>query len=311
MEILTGAAVSPGVAVAEAVVLEAEDYRIPRRLVPAEEATGQLELLASAIVAATAELQDQYDTLAAHAGKDAADVFRWHIGVVNDGRLRTEVERLINTELYSAAYATSTVMRQQQRRFRQMTDPLLAERIRDVQDIERRLLRHILGEAAQELSEVTSPVVLIAHDLSPSQAANLGSTKVVGLALDMGGPTSHTAILLRALGRPAVIGVTDISTRVSGGDVVIIDGTNELVIIDPDEATLAEYRAQEQSFVRLTDELDHLRDLEAGHSRRHADHAHGQHRVPRGGRHLRSQGGGRCGAVPHRVPLPGQQGTAD
>ncbi len=263
MEILTGTAVSPGVAVAEAVVLEAEDYRIPHRTVPQEEVAGQLALFESAVTSATAELQRQYDDLASHSGKDAADVFRWHIGVINDRRLKSEIESLVQEKRHSAAYATSTVMRKQQVRFQKMTDPLLAERIRDVQDIERRLLRHILGESAEDLAHLTKPVILIAHDLTPSQTAHLDRTKVVGLALDMGGPTSHTAILLRALGQPAVIGVSDISTRVSGGDLVIIDGTNELVIISPDEATLAEYRTQEQSFVRLTDELGHLRDLEA------------------------------------------------
>lgn len=201
--------------------------------------------------------------MAARAGRDTAAVFRWHIGVLTDARLRGEIESLIKKKRHSAAYATSTVMRHQQQRFLQMSDPLLAERVRDVQDIERRLLRHILGEAREDLAHLTLPVVLVAHDLTPSQTANLASTRVVGLALDVGGPTSHTAILLRALGRPAVVGVNEVSTRISGGDLVIVDGTNELVIIDPDESTLAQYRAQEQSFVRLTDELDHFRDLEA------------------------------------------------
>ena len=263
MEIFTGTSVAAGVAVAEAVVLEAEDYRIPERTVPTEDVSRQFELLESALSRAVAELQTQSDDLASHAGREAADVFRWHIGVLEDPRLRGQIEGLIHKHRYSAAYATSTVMRNQQRRFLQMSDPLLAERIRDVQDIERRLIRNILGEGREDLAHLTKPVVLVAHDLAPSLTATLVNTKVVGLALDAGGPTSHAAILLRALGRPAVIGVSDIATRVGGGDLVIVDGSNELVIVSPDAATLAEYRAQEQSFVRLADELDHLRDLEA------------------------------------------------
>ncbi|MHC4093813.1 MAG: phosphoenolpyruvate-utilizing N-terminal domain-containing protein, partial [Planctomycetota bacterium] len=250
MEILTGTAVCAGVVVAEAVVLEAEDYRIPQRTVAAEEVEAQLAVLEGAFNSAVAALQQQYDELASHAGKDAADVFRWHIGVLQDARLLNEIQGLIKKKRYSAAYATSMVMRNQQRRFLQMSDPLLAERIRDVQDIERRLLRHILGESREDLAHLSKPVVLIAHDLTPSQTAHISATRVVGLALDAGGPTSHTAILLRALARPAVIGVGDISTRVSGGDLVIVDGTNQLVIVSPDAATLAEYRAQEQSYVR-------------------------------------------------------------
>ena len=262
MEILTGTAVCSGVAIAEAVVLEAEDFRIPQRIVARKEVAGQLEILSTAVADALAELQRQYEDLTTQTGRDAADVFRWHIGVLKDVRLRGEIESLVKQKRHSAAYATSTVMRKQQRRFMQMADPLLAERIRDVQDIERRLLRHILGAKREDLLHLTQPVVLVAHDLTPTQTATLGNTRVVGVALDAGGPTSHTAILLRALGRPAVIGVADIGTRVSGGDLVIIDGTNELVIVDPDAATLEQYRTQERSYVKLTDELEHLRDLE-------------------------------------------------
>ncbi|MFQ5490627.1 MAG: phosphoenolpyruvate--protein phosphotransferase [Phycisphaerae bacterium] len=263
MEIFTGTAVAPGVAVAEAVVLEGEDHRIPLRTVHAEDVAGELKLLAAALEQSIAELHEQYEELVEHAGRDAADVFRWHIGVLEDSRIRDEIEQQITKRRHSAAYATSTIMRKQQRRFMQMHDPLLAERIRDVQDIERRLLRHILGEKREDLAHLTKPVILVAHDLPPSLTATLGGTKVVGLALDAGGATSHTAILMRALGRPAVIGVTDIATRVSGGDLVVVDGSNQLVIVDPDPATLADYKSRHESFVRLTDELDHLRDLEA------------------------------------------------
>jgi len=263
MEILTGAAVCSGVAIAEAVVLEAEEYRIQRRSVAPEDVTAERTILQAALRGAVAELLHQLEVTANQVGKDAAEVFRWHIGVLQDPRFQGEIETLIQEKCYSAAHATSTVMRNLQRRFLRMNDPLLVERLRDVQDIERRLLRHILGESREDLAHLTQGVILIAHDLSPSQSAHLGSTLVTGIALDAGGPTSHTAILLRALGRPSVIGLGDISTRVSGGDLVIVDGNNQLVIVAPDESTLAEYRNQERSYVRLTDELGHLRDLPA------------------------------------------------
>jgi phosphotransferase system enzyme I (PtsI) len=144
-----------------------------------------------------------------------------------------------------------------------MTDPLLVERIRDVQDIERRLLRHILGESREDIAHLTQPVILVAHDLTPTQTAQLAHTKVVGVALDAGAATSHTAILLRSWGKPGVIGLNDIGTRVSGGDQVIIDGTNQLVIANPDGATLGDYQSRLADFQRLTGELSELRDLPA------------------------------------------------
>jgi len=263
MEILRGISVSPGTAIGEAVILEAEEYRIPYREVSAEHVPEELARLDAAIAKAIDELGKQEEWLSANLGHDAANVFEWHIGVLKDERLRSSVEKLIREKHYAAAYATSKFMRGYQQRFRQMTDPLLVERIRDVQDIERRLLRAILGDKREDLGHLTKPVILIAHDLTPTQTAHLSGTRVVGVALDTGAATSHTAILLRSWGSPAVIGLNDVSTRISGGDTVIIDGTNQLVIANPNEATFAEYREREAAYIRLYDELDELRELPA------------------------------------------------
>ncbi|MGD2108487.1 MAG: phosphoenolpyruvate-utilizing N-terminal domain-containing protein, partial [Phycisphaerae bacterium] len=263
MEILRGISVSPGTAIGEAVLLEAEEYRIPYREVPPEAVPDEMARLDEAIANAIDELGKQEEWLNTHLGQDAANVFEWHVGVLRDNRLRSSIETLIREKHYAAAYATSKFMRSYQQRFRKMTDPLLVERIRDVQDIERRLLRAILGEKREDLAHLTKPVVLIAHDLTPTQTAHLSGTKVVGVALDTGAATSHTAILLRSWGRPAVIGLNDVSTRISGGDPVIIDGSNHLVVANPNTATLSEYREREAKYIRLADELDELRDLPA------------------------------------------------
>lgn len=263
MEILRGIAVAPGVAIGEAVVLEAEEYRIPYRTVVPEVVADELARLNAAFAASIEDLGKQAEWLNSHLGRDAANVFDWHVGVLEDKHLRSSIESLIREKQAAAAYAVSTVMRNYQRRFMQMSDPLLVERIRDVQDIERRLLRHILGESREALGNLTRPAILIAHDLEPTQTAGLPETKVVGVALDAGADTSHTAILLRSWGRPGVIGLDDVSTRVSGGDTVIIDGTSQLVIANPNEATLAEYRAREAKFIRLSDELNELKALPA------------------------------------------------
>ncbi len=261
MEILRGISVAPGVAIGEAVILDAEDYRIPYRTVSTEYVERELLQLDKAFTTSLEELSKQSEWLHETLGKDAANVFDWHVGVLNDTQLRKNIEQLIREKQAAAAYATSTVMRNYQRRFMQMKDPLLVERIRDVQDIERRLLRNILGDTREDLAHLSKPAILIAHDLTPTQTAKLAETKVTGVALDVGAATSHTAILLRSWGHPGVIGLKDVSTRISGGDTVIIDGTNHLVIANPNEATLEEYRQQQQAYVRLTGELDELIDL--------------------------------------------------
>ena len=263
MDILRGIAVTPGVAIGEAVILDAEDFRIPYRTVPSDQVESELQRLDDALDASVKEIVEQEEWLNTHLGRDAANVFEWHIGVLRDGELHNNIAKLIREKCAAAAYAASTVMRNYQRRFRQMTDPLLVERIRDVQDIERRLLRHILGENREDLTHLTKPAILIAHDLTPTQTAGLANTKIVGVALDAGAATSHTAILLRSWGRPGVIGLGDVSTRVSGGDPVVIDATNELVITNPDAAALEDYQRREVAYVRLTDELGELRSLPA------------------------------------------------
>lgn len=263
MEILRGISVTPGVAIGTAVILDAEDYRIPFRSVKPERVETELAGLVEAFENSIAEIEAQSNMLRSDHGIDAANVFQWHVGVLRDARLRESIEELIRERLSSAAYATSTVMRKYQRRFLQMRDPLLVERIRDVQDIERRLLRNILGESREDLAHLTKPAILIAHDLTPTQTAQLQNTMVVGVALDIGASTSHTAILLRSWGKASVIGLGDVSTRISGGDTVIVDGTNRLVIVRPNKATLEEYRGKQEAFVKLTGELDELRDLPA------------------------------------------------
>jgi len=263
MEILRGISVAPGVVIGPAVVLEAEDFRIPYRSVAPEAVGDEIARLDQAFADATEELQEQTDVLKEGLGADAANVFNWHMGVLGDKALRGSIEALIRDRCAAAAYATSTIMRNYQRRFMQMTDPLLVERIRDVQDIERRLIRHILGESRETITHLTEPVILIAHDLVPTQTAQLAQTKVIGVALDAGAGTSHTAILLRSWGRPGVIGLGDVSTRISGGDLMIVDGSNQLVISNPDEATLTEYRSREEAYSRLSTELDELRTLPA------------------------------------------------
>ncbi|MFH0980582.1 MAG: phosphoenolpyruvate--protein phosphotransferase [Planctomycetota bacterium] len=263
MEILTGIAVAPGVAIAEAFVLNTEDYRIPTQLVSAGEIQAQVDVLVEAVSKSVEEIRTQIDQVAQRLGRDAGAVFKWHVGVLQDPQIRRSIENLIRERKYSAAHAVSTVMRNHRRRFMQMSDPLLAERLRDVEDIERRLMRNILGEAGENLQHLTQPSILVAHDLAPSLAASLGHTNIVGVVLDVGGSTSHTAILLHAWGRPAVIGAKDVSTRISGGDLVIVDGTGQIIIAQPDPETLEQYRERQQTYARITQELGCLREVEA------------------------------------------------
>ncbi len=263
MEIKKGIAVSPGIVVAPAFVLDTEEHRIPRRSVAPAERGAELDRVAQAFQASVDELVTQRNLIAERHGHATARIFDYHIGVIQDPKFRKEIEDQIREQDHSGAYAVSQVMRSHQRRFRAATEAFVHDRVRDLQDIERRLLRHLLGTEREDLSHLTEPVVVVAHDLTPSQAAHLDPTKVVGVATDAGGLTSHTALFARAQEIPAVMGLEDVSTCVSGGDLVVVDGTHGIVVGNPDDETEARYRAMESKHHEVRVGLEELRGLPA------------------------------------------------
>ena len=134
---------------------------------------------------------------------------------------------------YSPEYAVSRTMRRYAKVFQSLDNAFMKERATDIFDIEKRLLRHLLGRRREELSHLTSPVVILAHSLTPSETASLDSQYALGFVTETGGPGSHTAIVAEAMRIPAVVGTGPFLTDVSGGDVVIIDGDQGMVILQP------------------------------------------------------------------------------
>src|SRR3954462_12672851 len=154
-------------------------------------------------------------------------------------------------------------MRHYANKFLAMTNTYLSERVKDIHDIERRLLHNLIGQAHHDLAHLTRDVIVIAHDLLPSQTAALDRTHVRGFATDVGGRTSHTAIVARAMGIPAVVGLGNITGEVNSGDTIIIDGHHGVLIINPDEEQLVEHRQAEVRRVVVEKNLAELLHLPA------------------------------------------------
>ena len=163
----------------------------------------------------------------------------------------------------TAEYGVSVVARRYASTFASMSDRYFSERVKDLYDIERRILKNLIGQKHQDLGHLTEDVVVIAHDLLPSQTAALDRTHVRGFAIDVGGRTSHTAIVARAMGLPAVVGLGNLTNEVGGGDTVIIDGGRGVVIVNPDPDQLAEYQEDARKFTAMNVELATLADLPA------------------------------------------------
>ena len=263
MQRLQGIAVSPGVAIGEALVMDTEGFRIPRRFVARDAVDNELERLQKAIDAAAAEIQANRETVDRELGGEYAAIFDAHRQMLTDPKLRVELEGLIREQKYSPEYAVSRALRRYIKVFQGLSGGNFAERASDIFDVEKRLLRNLLGRRREELSSVTSPIVVLAHDLTPSETANLDRNFVRGFVTEVGGPGSHTAIVAEGMEIPAVVGVGAFMTDVSGGDLIIIDGHQGIVILQPDEETVARYRHEVEQHRTLAARLETLRDLPA------------------------------------------------
>ncbi len=251
---------SPGVAIGPALVLDAEEFRIPHRTVEPSQAAPQIRNLDAALDASRQEVQELRQAAARKLGEKNALIFDYHEQFISDPKLRQSAVELIERHHYSAAYAFSQVMNEQQRKFRNVKDMYLQERVRDLYDIERRVLRHILGRAREDLTRLSEPVIVVAQDIMPSQAVTLDRKHILGFAINVGGPTSHMAIIARSLGIPAVVALESITNDVTGGETLVVDGTHGIVVANPDEETIKLYTARRKEHERLEGELRTLRD---------------------------------------------------
>ncbi len=262
MKIKKGIGVSPGVAIAPAVVIGTEEFEVPRREVPVDLGKVELSRLRKTLDVSRKEVRDLRDRTADQIGKEIASIFDFHLGLLDDKEVILKFTEAITEGHVTAEYAVATVLRAYAKEFQSMP-VYFADRVKDIYDIEKRLLRNLIGEKRQSLSHLTKDMNVLAHDLTPSQTAGMDRAHICGLAMDAGGKTSHTAIVARALGIPAVVGLNDVTAEASGGDLVIIDGNRGLVVIDPDERTIKLARQTALQQVEFTHELDALRDLPA------------------------------------------------
>lgn len=260
MEVFKGIPVSPGVVIGRVVTLGDERYRVQRRTVKASAVEAEVSRLDAALRESIAEL----DVLRARAehelGAEAAKIFAFHQGLLGDSTLTGPIREKIRNERVSAEYAASSEFRRLAEWFARMSDASFVTKVDDVWDLERRVLRKLFGESKSRLSRLEQPGVVIAHDLTPSEAASFERGKVMAFATDAGGRTSHTAIVAHALGIPAVVGLGTITRSATDGDRIIIDGDRGVVILDPDDETIAEHEAYIERMRVFGVSLGELRD---------------------------------------------------
>ncbi|GAB4144764.1 MAG: phosphoenolpyruvate--protein phosphotransferase [Planctomycetaceae bacterium] len=263
MLVKRGIAVSPGVVIGPALVLGTEDFRIPQNFVAVDAVQAEIDRFHLALDAVCREISENEKLATERIGKQYGAIFGAHLQMIQDPSLINQVEKLIREKCYSPEFASSRVIRQYARELQNLGNSFLAERAADLFDLEKRLLRHLLGERREELSQLTAPVIILAHDLTPSETARLNKKFVLGFATEAGGRTSHTAILAGALEIPAIVGVGNFLSEISGGETVILDGTHGEVIVDPDEESTSRYRDSEARIRSVSERLNSRRELRA------------------------------------------------
>jgi phosphotransferase system enzyme I (PtsI) len=240
---LTGIAASQGIAIGSAFVYRPEPLTIERRLT--QTPVAEVERLLQAIEAVQAVLVALQEHTQETIGHEEAQIFEAHRMFLTDPVFADEIKQIIHEEHINAEAAVERVSNALIAEFEALDDDYFRQRKGDIKDVAQRLLRQLLGLEETTLSALTQPAIIIAHDLTPSDTASLNRKMALGLCTEIGSGTSHTAILSRSLDIPAVVGVGQI--EISSGVKVIIDGSTGQLIIDPDEATLATYEAQQKA----------------------------------------------------------------
>lgn len=263
MEIKRGIAVSPGVAIGPALVLDTEWFRIPQRFVESEQVAGEVERLRAALAATMQEIRDRQQMATEKLGRQMGAILGSHAIFLEDPTLVQEIEALIRDQANAAEYAVSRVMRRRAKMIESLDQGHFAARAADLFDIEKSVLRILLGQKREQLQHLRQPVIVLAHDLTPSETAALDPHMVHAFATEAGGRASHTAIMAGALEIPAVVGLGKFVTDVSGGDQVIVDGNRGVLILNPDEETLERYEHTQKTFRTFESQLSALRDLPA------------------------------------------------
>ncbi|HPN66861.1 MAG TPA: phosphoenolpyruvate--protein phosphotransferase [Candidatus Omnitrophota bacterium] len=259
--LLKGIAASPGIAIGKVFILDSETYTIIRREIEEKDLPKEIARFEDALIQTRQEILGIQERISDQLGIKHAEIFNAHLLVLEDRTLIEEVITRLKKDLVCVEYIFDDVLKRYMAAFQKVEDEYLKERVADIRDIGKRVLNHLLGKKRETLADIKEKVVLVAYDLSPSDTASLHKKNVIAFATDVGGKTSHTAIMAKALEIPAVVGLKSIKLNVKNGDMLIVDGSNGVVILNPDEETLSKYEQEKTKFAEVDASLVQLRDL--------------------------------------------------
>ena len=220
-------------------------FEEPRfRVIAKDKVQAELASFQDALSATRTELESLVRRLDGEGDRHSREIIEMHLMVLDDGLINEQVKRLIGEERQCAEFAYYRVSKDCMDSFARIPDAYLRERALDIKDVAQRVLKHLTGDDREDGAH-DAPAICIAHDLTPSETAQLDRQHVLGFAVELGSRTSHTAIVARSLGLPAVVRLHDLLEELHNGDDVLLDGDDGVLIVNPTEATLARYSARE------------------------------------------------------------------
>ncbi|MBI2495829.1 MAG: phosphoenolpyruvate--protein phosphotransferase [Candidatus Omnitrophica bacterium] len=263
MTSLKGIPAAPGIAMGKALFFDSGDVSVPRRPITEDHVPAEVLRFEEALIKTRHQILDIQKRLSDDLGQEHAEILNAHLLVLEDQALREEIINSLKNQLLNVETIFNDVIRRHLKAFSRTDDEYLRERTADIEDVRRRVLRNLLGKQPDTLAQLGEPVVVVARDLSPSETAQMHKRHVLAFVTDIGGRTSHTAIMAKSLEIPAVVGAEVATRRIQKSEFVIVDGTRGEVIVDPDPQTIQRYELEQRRHQEVNRQLLHLKDLPA------------------------------------------------
>ena len=263
MTTLKGIPAAPGIAMGHVLFLDSEELLVPRRSITEDHIPLEVLRLEEALIKTRHQILEIQKRLSEELGQEHADILNAHLLVLEDQSVREEIIGGLKAQRLNVEVIFNEVLQRHLKAFSRTEDEYLRERTADIDDVRKRVLRNLLGKHTEVLAQLQEPVVVVAHDLSPSETAQMRKGHILAFMTDIGGRTSHTAIMAKSLEIPAVVGLQVATKRLQKGEFVIVDGTRGEVVTSPDAATRQRYELEQRRYLEVTRQLLHLKDLPA------------------------------------------------
>ncbi|OGR79596.1 MAG: phosphoenolpyruvate--protein phosphotransferase [Elusimicrobia bacterium RIFCSPLOWO2_02_FULL_39_32] len=258
-----GIAASPGIGVGKIFLLEKEELIIVKKEIKKEDLKKEVLRFEKALNNTKKEMAENKEEMLKLLGKTHARLADAYLLILEDPILTTDIEKQILKERINAEFAIERALEKVMHAFETMEDDYFRERMNDIVEVSQKIIRHLLGKKRKGLAEMTEESIVVAHNLLPSDTIALKTDLIKGFAIDVGGKTSHTALLAQSLEIPAVVGLKEITSNVEAGQKMIVDGNQGIVIIEPNPIAIKNYRREKEIQNKEIQELIKLRDLPA------------------------------------------------